>query len=83
MSRKFERKFPRFCVPSRNSIHNLVNKVRTVGMFIGRKLDISSEVLTEGKVHALHACSHIRRAAQNWSLVCTVTSQVLNTLHTE
>jgi hypothetical protein len=46
---KSQRKFrlPMLQVPHRNTIHNLVSKVRTTGMLTDRKTDPQCQVLTE------------------------------------
>jgi hypothetical protein len=44
--RKFRRNFRYERVPSRQTIHNLVNKLRTTGLFIDRKQKHKRRVLT-------------------------------------
>jgi hypothetical protein len=48
--RKFRRKFRDERVPSRQTIHNLVNKLRTTGPLIDKKQKHKHRVLTEEKV---------------------------------
>jgi hypothetical protein len=45
--RKFRRKFRDERVPSRQTIHNLVNKLRTTGLLIDKKIKHKHRVLTE------------------------------------
>jgi hypothetical protein len=45
--RKFRRKFRDKRVPSRQTIHNLVNKLRTTGLLIDKKQKPKRRVLTE------------------------------------
>jgi hypothetical protein len=47
--RKCRRKFRDERIPSRQTIHNLVNKLRT-GLLINKKQKIKRRVLTEGEV---------------------------------
>jgi hypothetical protein len=48
--RKFRRKFRDERVPSRQTIHNLVNKLRTTGLVTNKKQELSRRVLTEEKI---------------------------------
>jgi hypothetical protein len=50
-----ERKFPRIWVPHRNTIQNHVNKVRTAGISINRKLKCPPQVLTEDRLDSIRA----------------------------
>jgi hypothetical protein len=45
--RKFQHKFPREPVPSRQNIHYLVNKLKTMGSLLDKKPDRKQIVLTE------------------------------------
>jgi hypothetical protein len=47
--RKFRRKFRDERVPSRQTIHNLVNQLRTTGHLIDKKTKHKRRVLTEEK----------------------------------
>jgi transposase len=47
---KFRRKFRGERVPSRQTIHNLVNKLRTTGFLIDKKTKHKGRVLTEEKL---------------------------------
>jgi hypothetical protein len=49
--RKFRRNFRDERIPSRQTIHNLMNKLRTSGQFIDKKQKHKRRVLTEEKVH--------------------------------
>jgi transposase len=51
--RKFRRKFRDQRLPSRQTIHNLVNKVRTVGLLRDKKEKHKRRVLTEEKLDAI------------------------------
>lgn len=53
--RKFSRKFPGVRVPHRNTIQNLVNKVRTTGEVMDRKSERPRRVLTEEKLGEISA----------------------------
>jgi hypothetical protein len=48
--RKFRRKFLDERVPNRQTIHNLVNKLTTTGLLIGKKTKHKRRVLTEVKL---------------------------------
>jgi transposase len=49
--RKFWHKFHDERVPSRHTIHNLVNKLKTMGLGIDKKQKHKRQVLTEEKLH--------------------------------
>jgi Fe2+ transport system protein FeoA len=53
--RKFQRKFHGERVPSRQTIHNLVNKLRTMGFLIDKKTEHKRRVLTEEKLDEIGA----------------------------
>jgi transposase len=53
--RKFRRKFCGERVPSRQTIHNLVNKLRTTGLLIENKQKHKRRVLTEEKLDDIGA----------------------------
>jgi transposase len=53
--RKFRRKFCDERVPSRQAIHNLVNKVRSTGLLIDKKQKHKRRVLTEEKLDDIGA----------------------------
>jgi transposase len=53
--RKFRRKFCDETVPSRQTIHNLVNKVRSTGLLIDKKQKHKRRVLTEEKLDDIGA----------------------------
>jgi transposase len=53
--RKFRRKFPGVRIPHRNTIQNLVNKVRSTGEVMDRKPERPRRVLTEEKLGAIAA----------------------------
>jgi transposase len=53
--RKFRRKFRGARVPSRQTIHNLVNKLTTTGFLIENKTKHKRRVLTEEKLHEIGA----------------------------
>lgn len=53
--RKFVRKFPGVRVPHRNTIQNLVNKVRTTGVITDLKPERTRRVLTEEKLDDIAA----------------------------
>jgi transposase len=52
---KFRRKFRGERVPSRQTIHNLVNKLRTTGFLIDKKTKHKRRVLTEEKLDEVGA----------------------------
>jgi Fe2+ transport system protein FeoA len=52
---KCRRKFRGERVPSRQTIHNLVNKLRTMGFLIGKKTKHKCRVLTEEKLDEIGA----------------------------
>jgi RNA polymerase-binding transcription factor DksA len=58
--RKFRRKFRDERVPSRQTIHNLVNKLRTTGLLLDEKTKHKRRVLTEEKLDATGASSNPR-----------------------
>jgi hypothetical protein len=51
--RKFRRKFHDEIIPSRQTIHNLMNKLGTTGPLIGKEQKQKRRVLAE-KLHMLH-----------------------------
>jgi transposase len=53
--RKFRRQFRGERVPSRQTIHNLVNKLRTTGFLIDKKTKHKRRVLTEEKLDEIGA----------------------------
>jgi transposase len=53
--KKFRRKFNVERAPSRQTIHNLVNKVRTTGLLIDKKTKHKRRVLTEEKLDEIGA----------------------------
>jgi transposase len=53
--RKFRRKFRDERVPSRQTIHNLVNTLRTTGFLIDKKTKHKHRVLTEEKLDEIGA----------------------------
>jgi hypothetical protein len=53
--RKFRRKFRNESVPSRQTIHHLVNKLRTTGLLIDKKTKHKRRVLTEVKLDDIGA----------------------------
>jgi transposase len=53
--RKFQRKFRDERVPSRQTVHNLVNKLRTTGLLIDKKRESKRRVLTEEKLYDIGA----------------------------
>jgi hypothetical protein len=53
--RKFRLKFCGARVPSRQTIHNLVNKLRTTGFLIDKKTKHNHQVLTEEKLDEIGA----------------------------
>jgi transposase len=53
--RKFRRKFRGERVPSRQTIHNLVNKLRSTGLLIDKKQKHKRRVLTEEKLDDMGA----------------------------
>jgi hypothetical protein len=53
--RKFLRNFRVDCLPSRQKIHNLVNKFRTTGLLIDKKQKHKCRVLTEQKLDDIGA----------------------------
>jgi transposase len=53
--RKFRRKFRGETVPSRQTIHNLVNKLRSTGLLIDKKQKHKRRVLTEEKLDDMGA----------------------------
>jgi transposase len=60
--RKFRRKFRDERVPSRQTIHNLVNKLRTTGLLIDKKQKHKRRVLSEEKLNDIGArLEHTRR----------------------
>jgi hypothetical protein len=52
---KFRRKFPDERVPRRQTIHNLVDKLRTTELVIGKKQKHKRQVLTEERLDAIGA----------------------------
>jgi transposase len=52
---KFRSKFRDESVPSRQTIHNLVNKLRTMGLLIDKKQKHKCRVLTEEKLDDIGA----------------------------
>jgi hypothetical protein len=52
---KFWRKFHNKRVPSRQTIHHLVNKLRTIGLLIDKKEKLKYRVLTEGTLDDIGA----------------------------
>jgi transposase len=56
--RKFRRKFHDERVPSRRTINNLVNKLRTTGLLIDKKTKHNHRVLTEEKLDDIGASSN-------------------------
>jgi hypothetical protein len=52
---KFWHKFHDESVPSRQTIHNLVNTLRTMGLLIGKEQKHTCQVLTEEKLEAIGA----------------------------
>jgi hypothetical protein len=53
--RRFQRKFRDERVPSRQNIHNLLNKLRSVGLLIDKKQKHKYQVLTEEKLDDIGA----------------------------
>jgi len=53
--RKFRCQFPGEPVPSRQSIHNLVNKLKRTGSLLDKKPDRKRTVLTEDKLDKIEA----------------------------
>jgi hypothetical protein len=53
--RKFRRKFRGERTPSRQIIHNLVNKLRTMGLLIDKKQKHKCQVFTEEKLAGIGA----------------------------
>jgi hypothetical protein len=53
--RKFQRTFRDERVPSRQTVHSLVNKHRTTGLLIYKKQKHKLQVLTEGKLDDIGA----------------------------
>jgi biotin operon repressor len=53
--RKFRRKFRDEKVPGRQTIHKLVNELRTTGLLIGKKQKRKHRVLTEKKLDGIGA----------------------------
>jgi transposase len=53
--RKFRCKFHEESVPSRQTIHNLVNKLRTTGLLIDKKTKHKLEMLNEEKFDGIGA----------------------------
>jgi transposase len=55
VSAKFQRKFRDERVSSRQTIHNLVNKLRSTGLLIDKKPKHKRQVLTEEKLDDIEA----------------------------
>jgi hypothetical protein len=73
--RKFRREFHDEKVPSRQTIHNLVNKLRTTGLLIDKKQKYKRQVRTEEKLGDIGArFEHTRKkitetcSSRDWSV---------------
>jgi hypothetical protein len=63
--RKFRRKFHDESVPSRQTIHNLMNKLKTTGLIIDKKQKNKRRVITEEKLNDIGArLEHTPRESQ-------------------
>jgi hypothetical protein len=49
--REFQQKFPGVDIPARSTIHNLVNKFKTTGSLLDKKIKRRHHELTEGRLN--------------------------------
>jgi hypothetical protein len=76
--RKFWHKFRDERVPSRQTVHNLVNKLRTTGLVIDKKQKHTRRVLTEEKLDDIGArLEYTRRKSLKCLALTFLTKQII------